>query len=265
MFPSVACVRAPERALRAGAGYTIKLPSPRGDRLTAIGPLAAAPFAPSAPLPVTKIPPREPPEVLSSDWLSHTRLFHVESQTLRFSNGAERRMERLNPWRHRAVLVVPLFDERTLLVVREYGAGKAGYYLSFPKGALRDGEDALAGANRELMEEAGYVAAELAPMGRLMLSPSYMGNGLDIVAARQLTEKSLPGDEPEPLDVIRWPLAELDALIDHEEFCEAPAVAAALMASRRLSALRWLPPPPRACATPGGAPAPRAVAGESPR
>ena len=183
--------------------------------------------------------------MLSSDWLSHTRLFHVEGQRLRFGNGAELDVERLNPWRHRAVLVVALFDEHTLLVVREYGAGKQGYYLSFPKGALHDGEETLVAANRELMEEAGYAAAELAPMGRLMLSPSYMGNGLDIVAARGLTEDPLPGDEPEPLDVIRWPLAELDSLLAHEEFCEATAVAAALMVARRLPTLDWVTSPPR--------------------
>ncbi len=191
-----------------------------------------------------EIPPRELPEALSSRWLSHTRLFHVEAQKLRYQNGAELDIERLNPWKHQAVLVVPMLDERTVVLVREYGAGQGGYYLSFPKGALHEGEDPVVGANRELMEEAGYAAGEMASMGRLLLSPSYMGNGLDIFAARALREQSLPGDEPEPLDVIPWPLAELDALLDHEEFCEAPAVAAVLMLSSRLAQLRWSPPPP---------------------
>jgi len=76
------------------------------------------------------------PEVLASRWASHSRLFHVEEQRLRFSNGVERTYERLNPGFHGAVMVVAVDDEGRMLLVREYGAGIGEYYLSFPKGAL---------------------------------------------------------------------------------------------------------------------------------
>ena len=49
------------------------------------------------------------PEILNARWVAHSRLFHVEEQRLRFSNGVERTYERLNPGFHGAVMVVGVF------------------------------------------------------------------------------------------------------------------------------------------------------------
>ena len=95
------------------------------------------------------------PEVLSSRWVTHSRLFHVEEQQLRFSNGVERSYERLNPGHHGAVMVVAVDSGGRMALVREYGAGIGDYYLSFPKGALQPEESVLDAGNRELMEDRG--------------------------------------------------------------------------------------------------------------
>jgi ADP-ribose diphosphatase len=36
----------------------------------------------------------------------------------------------------------------------------------------------------------------------------------------------LQGDEPEPLELVPWPLQRLDELLNSDEFCEARAIAA---------------------------------------
>ena len=123
------------------------------------------------------------PRVLSREWLYHSRLFHIEQLQLQFSNGATRSYERINPDFDRAVMVVPMLDAHTVLLVREYGAGVGDYYLSLPKGAMDVGEDACTAANRELMEEVGYGAHQLTVIKQLALSPSYMGNRINIVLA----------------------------------------------------------------------------------
>jgi ADP-ribose diphosphatase len=176
------------------------------------------------------------PEVLASRWVSHSRLFHVEEQRLRFSNGVERTYERLNPGFHGAVMVVPVRSDGRLLLVREYGAGVADYYLSFPKGAVHTEESVLDAANRELMEEVGFGAHLLEPLAELALSPSYMGNRMSIVLARELFEKRLPGDEPEPLTVSAHSFAELFELQAAGTLDEAYAVAALFLARQRLAA-----------------------------
>jgi len=176
-------------------------------------------------------PDKKPPTIISSKWLTHSRLFHVQELVLRFSNGAERIYERLNPGFERSVMVIPLLDRHTVLLLREYGAGMDDYYLSLPKGAMDEGESVLETANRELMEEAGYGADHLEFLKKLYLSPSYMGNAMHIVVASGLYEKRLPGDEPEALEVIPYPIADIPRLIEEQNFCEAYGVAALMMLS----------------------------------
>jgi ADP-ribose diphosphatase len=174
------------------------------------------------------------PSVIASRWIAHTRLFHVEELRLRFGNGVERTYERLNPGHHGAVMIVPVTARGELLLVREYGAGRGDYYLSFPKGAIHAEESVLDAANRELMEEVGQGARRLEVIAELALSPSYMGNCMSIVLARELYEKRLPGDEPEPLEVCRRGIEELIGLQARGEFSEAYAVAALFLARERL-------------------------------
>jgi ADP-ribose diphosphatase len=179
---------------------------------------------------------QQKPEILSARWVAHTRLFHVEEQQLRFANGVERTYERLNPGYHGAVMVVAVDSGGRMALVSEYGAGFGDYYLSFPKGALQPEESVLDAANRELMEEAGVGAHQLEVLAELALSPSYMGNRMSLVLARDLFEKRLPGDEPEPLVVSWHSFAELLALQAAGKLPEGYAVAAMFLARERLGA-----------------------------
>ena len=174
------------------------------------------------------------PDIVQQQWLYHSRLFHVEELQLRFSNGAQRTYERLNPGFNKAVMVVPMLDQETVLLVREYGAGVSDYYLSLPKGAMDPEEDAVTTANRELKEEVGYGAEQLTVLKQMALSPSYMGNRITVVLAQQLYQERLPGDEPEELQVVPCSLRQLDQLIARQDFYEAYAIAALYMVRDRL-------------------------------
>lgn len=173
---------------------------------------------------------RQLPDILRRETLAETRLFRVEALHLRFSNGAERHYERLKPGRHGAVLVVPVLDAEHFLLVREYAAGTERYELGFPKGLREDGETSLQAANRELMEEAGYGARTLAELKQVTLAPGYLGHRMSIVLARDLFPASLPGDEPEPLEVLPWRFDAIDALLAREDFSEGRSIAALYLA-----------------------------------
>ena len=90
------------------------------------------------------------------------------------------------------------------------------------------------GALRELKEEAGYGARKLTLLKRMTLSPGYMGHGITVALAEDLYEEKLPGDEPEPLEVIPWKLSDLDRLLEREDVTEARVIAALLMTRRIL-------------------------------
>ena len=145
------------------------------------------------------------PEILKAEIVAESRLFKVESLHLKFSNGEERVYERMRGGNRGAVMVVPLFDAHTLLLVREYAAGTHSYELGFPKGLIDPGEDAFEAGNRELMEEAGFGASSLTLLKQVSLAPGYFSSRMDILLARDLYPEQRVGDEPEPLEVIPGP------------------------------------------------------------
>ncbi|VDA81537.1 ADP compounds hydrolase NudE [Klebsiella pneumoniae] len=55
---------------------------------------------------------------------------------------------------------------------------------------------------------------------KLSMAPPYSSK-MNIMVAEDLYPESLPGDEPEPLLQVRWPLAQLMSLLDEEDFNEA--------------------------------------------
>ncbi|WP_449446377.1 ADP compounds hydrolase NudE [Thermomonas brevis] len=152
--------------------------------------------------------------------------YRLERLDLEFSNGERRLYERLRGRGHGAVAVVPLLDDETVLLVREYAAGLHRYELGLVKGRIDAGETPEHAANRELMEEAGYGARQLTLLRSLTLAPTYMSHQIQVVVARDLYPQRLPGDEPEELEVVPWKLADLGQLILREDFSEGRSIAA---------------------------------------
>lgn len=152
--------------------------------------------------------------------------YRLEKLDLEFGNGERRLFERLHGRGHGAVAVVPLLDDETVLLVREYAAGLHRYELGLVKGRIDAGETALEAADRELKEEAGYGARRLDTVRRLTLAPVYMSHETTVVLARDLYPERIPGDEPEELEVVPWPFAEIDALALRDDFSEGRSLAA---------------------------------------
>lgn len=176
-----------------------------------------------------------PPRILKRTLIAQTRIFRVEQMDLEFANGQRRRYERLLGGARGAVLVVPLLGPDTLLLIREYAAGSQRYELALPKGRVEADEDLLAAANREIREEVGYAARDLRLLRSVALAPGYIQHETHIVLARDLYPARLPGDEPEPIEVVPWPLGQLDRLLDQEDFREGRSLLAVLLLIRELA------------------------------
>ncbi|AWL10617.1 ADP compounds hydrolase NudE [Saliniradius amylolyticus] len=174
------------------------------------------------------------PQIHRAQVVAESRLFRIEQLDLEFSNGARRQFERMKGTGRGAVMLVPFIDDDTLLLVREYAAGAHAYELGFPKGLIDPGETPEQAGNRELMEEVGYGARELLPLHKVSMAPAFFNASMTILVARDLYPKRLPGDEPEPLEVVKWPVNKMDALLDREDFSEARSTCALLMIERWL-------------------------------
>jgi ADP-ribose diphosphatase len=160
--------------------------------------------------------------------------FKVEKLDLEFSNGEKRTYERLRSHGMGAVIVVPMIDDETVLLVNEYAAGLNHYELGLVKGRLEAGETVLEGAERELKEEAGYGAHRLLELTELSLAPGYMTHITHVVLARDLYPEKLQGDEPEELEITPWPLADLYTLVQRPDCTEGRSIAALYIAREYL-------------------------------
>ncbi|MGA9341592.1 MAG: ADP compounds hydrolase NudE [Rhodanobacteraceae bacterium] len=171
-----------------------------------------------------------------------SKFLRVEEVDLEFSNGERRIYERLRGSGLGAVIMVPMQDDDTVLLVREYGAGIGAYELGLPKGRLDRDETAEQGANRELKEEIGFGAHDLHILRTLSLSPAYMTAMTHVVLARDLYPERLPGDEPETLEVVPWKLSELHTLLARPDVTDGRSIAA-LFVAREYLAGRYRPQP----------------------
>lgn len=169
------------------------------------------------------------PKILKRTLIASSRFFKIEEVQLKFSNGQQRDFERMQGGHRGSVLIVPFYDNKTILLIREYSAGTHSYQLGFPKGLIDPDETADIAANRELKEEVGFGAKKLQKLKDVTIAPSYFSSEMSLYMAFDLYPEQLPGDEPEPLEVIKWPLDKIDELLIREDFQEARSIAALLL------------------------------------
>ena len=174
------------------------------------------------------------PTIHQKKIVASSRLFNIEALDLEFSNGEKRQYERLASRGNGAVLIVPMLDDDTFLLIKEYAGGTERYELGLPKGKIEKDEDILYAANREIMEEVGYESAKLTHLKSLSLAPQYMQHHTQIILAQNLSPRRELGDEPEELEVIPWKLSEVEDLILRDDFTEARSLAALYLAKHYL-------------------------------
>lgn len=169
------------------------------------------------------------PKILARELVAKSRIFRVEQVDLAFSNGEQRRHERLLGGEQGSVLAVPMLDDETVLLIREYATGSHDYQLGLPKGRIEPGEDPLQAADREIREEVGYGARDLQLLKTLTIAPAYIQSHTYLVLAQDLFLDKQPGDEPEPIEVVPWRLSDWQSLMAQPDLTEARSIAALYM------------------------------------
>ena len=173
---------------------------------------------------------RKKPKITNVKTIAKSKIFHIESMDVEFSNGTKRNYERLNPKGSGAVLVVPMLDDDTVLMIYEFSGGTERYELGLSKGKIDTGETPIEAAERELKEEIGYGANKLTFIKTVTLAPGYQNSQTHIVLAEDLYESWEEGDEPEQLEVIPYKLADIEKLAYKKDLTEARSILALYMA-----------------------------------
>ena len=127
-------------------------------------------------------------------------------------------------YHNRAVGVVALDEHDRVLLVGQYRYTLDLYSWELPEGGAAPGEELLAAARRELLEETGCTAAYWEELLRAHLSNSVSDEEATLYLARGLTEGEAQPEGTERLQVRRAPFAEALAMVERGEITDAMSV-----------------------------------------
>ncbi len=134
-------------------------------------------------------------------------LMHVNVDQVRLPNGGLAVRE--YTVHSGAAMIIPLFDDGTILLERQFRYPIQQVMIEFPAGKLDPDEDPHACARRELLEETGYYAHQLRHLTRIHPVISYSTERIEIFLATQLELRQASLDEGEFLQTFRTTPAEL--------------------------------------------------------
>lgn len=125
-----------------------------------------------------------------------------------------------------AALIVAELGDGRLVLERQYRYPVGRVILEFPAGKLDPGETALATAQRELLEEAGYRAKRWTPIATLHPNVGYSTEIIEVFLAAELTHVGANLDQGEFLDIVLMSEAELIDAFDRGALTDGKSIAA---------------------------------------
>ena len=140
--------------------------------------------------------------------LSKGNFLEVRRDDVRLPDGSQATREYVvHPG---AVAIVPLLDDGRLVLERQFRYPVGRVLLEIPAGKIDPGEDTLACAQRELLEETGYQAREWACAGVVHNAAAYSTEGIEIWFARGLIAGAQKLDAGEFIELCLMTEAEME-------------------------------------------------------
>jgi ADP-ribose pyrophosphatase len=164
---------------------------------------------------------------IASELVFDGKLLKVYRDQVRLPDGSHGEREYI---RHPgAVAVVPLFDDRSVLLERQFRYPQGRVFIEVPAGKLEPNEPHLDTAKRELLEETGYSAAEWTRLGVIHTAIAYTNEAIEIFIARKLRQEGAAQlDAGEFVETLIVPFDEAIAMVRDGRITDSKTVAALL-------------------------------------
>ena len=167
--------------------------------------------------------PSEEIRVIEHENVFRGRLLSVHVDRIASSNGTTRSREIVS--HPGAVAIVPVLPNSEVLLVRQYRHAVRSDLWEIPAGKIEPGEDPLACAQRELLEETGYAATDWTSLCTFYTSPGFSNERITLFVAGDLRRVESPSGD-EIADRRALPIAEVKRRILASEITDAKTVLA---------------------------------------
>jgi ADP-ribose pyrophosphatase len=170
------------------------------------------------------MPPRA--KILSSKYLYRGRVFDVRRDKIIEPDGLHSTRDIVvHPG---SVVVLPVFDDGRILLIRQYRHAVGGYLWELVAGGMERGEPSLAGAKRELAEETGYSARRWRKLFDVFPTPGFVSERMVVYLAQDLRECEARPEDDERITARAFSAREIERWMRTGKLRDAKSIAGIL-------------------------------------
>lgn len=179
---------------------------------------------------MTRNSPNLKPIVVSSKSIWKGKIFDIRVDEIREGDIEYKREIVVHKG---SVVVIPVFADMTVALVRQYRHAAGKHLLEICAGTLNKDEDPEIGARRELEEEIGVTAGRIEKLCEFFVSPGFLNEKMHLYLATELTETRQMLEMDEILTVERYPMPDLLEMVRKGEIEDAKTIVGITMAASR--------------------------------
>ena len=132
-----------------------------------------------------------------------------------------------------SIVIVPVFADNSVALVRQYRHAAGEYLLEIPAGTLEKHESAEIGAKRELEEEIGVTAGNIEKLTEFYVSPGFLTEKMFVYLATDLIEVGQKLEADELLTIEKYTFPALYAKIRNNEIQDAKTMLSLILAGAK--------------------------------
>ncbi len=170
------------------------------------------------------------PEILSSEKIYSGKIFDVTLDRIR---EGEIEYEREIISHNGSAVIVPVFTDKTVALVKQYRHAARKYLWEIPAGSLEKDENPETGARRELEEEVGATAGKLELLSEFYVSPGFVSEKMFVFLATDLTETAQNLEDDELIEIEKFTFERAFEMIRTNEIEDAKTIVGLILAGAK--------------------------------
>lgn len=178
------------------------------------------------------------PEFIDSKTVFEGRIFDVTVDTV---HEGDQTYKREVVHHGGSAVILPVFDDGTIALVKQYRHPAVKYLLELPAGTLNDRELPEVGAARELEEELGLVAGRMEKLCEFFVSPGFLSEKMWLYLATDLQQTEQRLEDDEAIEIVRMPIDRALQMITDNEIEDAKTIIGLLLAAPRVGLSPFAP------------------------